>query len=59
MAAANVLKLNDEELPIVAAICDVPGRGVEALTELASRYDLRAVAVTRGARARFCSADRN
>ena len=49
VAAANVLKLNDEELPIVASACDVPGRGVDALAQLAIRFNLRAVALTRGA----------
>ncbi len=50
LAAANVLKLNDEELPIVAAVCDVPGRDVAALAALAKRYKFRAAALTRGAR---------
>jgi fructokinase len=49
VAAANVLKLNDEELPIVAAACGVPGRDADALAQLASRFSLRAVALTRGA----------
>jgi fructokinase len=50
VAGANVLKLNDEELPIVAAICGVPGRNVDALTELARRFSLRAIALTCGAK---------
>ena len=54
VAAANVLKLNDDELPIVAEICGVPGRGLEAMVGLANRYHLRAAALTRGAQARFC-----
>ncbi len=49
VAAANVLKLNADELPIVAALCDVPGRDVDALARLARRFSLRAVALTRGA----------
>jgi fructokinase len=49
VAAANVLKLNDEELPIVAAICGVPRRDADALAQLVSRFSLRAVALTRGA----------
>jgi len=48
---ANVAKLNDEELPIVAGFCGL--RAVtprEMLIELAASFDLRLVALTRGAR---------
>lgn len=46
---ASALKLNDEELPIVAELCGV--RAVtprEMLIELAALYELRFVALTRG-----------
>lgn len=50
LAVADVLKLNDEELPVVAAACGIaaadPGA---ALATLADRYDLRLAALTRGA----------
>jgi fructokinase len=45
---ANVLKLNDEELPLVAAMTGVCTGPRAALRELASRFDLAAVALTRG-----------
>ena len=46
---ASALKLNDEELPIVAELCDV--RAItprEMLIELMCRYDRRLAALTRG-----------
>ncbi len=50
LALTNVLKLNDEELPTVAALCDLSGSDVEVMQELADRFALRAVALTRGPR---------
>lgn len=47
---ANVLKVNDEELPVIADIAGVDGSAGEAVRELARRCALRCVAVTRGAR---------
>ncbi len=47
---ADALKLNEEELPIVASMCGLTGTGQDALEELRDRYDLRLVALTRGAR---------
>ncbi|NQU26644.1 MAG: carbohydrate kinase [Candidatus Nealsonbacteria bacterium] len=47
---ANVLKLNDEELPVVAALCKLTGTDVEVMQQLADRFTLRAVALTRGPR---------
>ncbi|MEE2712773.1 MAG: PfkB family carbohydrate kinase [Planctomycetota bacterium] len=47
---ANVLKLSDEELPVISAWCGVEGKPVEALAELGRRHDLVAIALTRGAR---------
>lgn len=46
---ANVLKLNDEELPRVCQLCGISAAPAEALTRLAQRYQLRAVALTRSA----------
>jgi fructokinase len=47
---ANVLKLNDAELPTLGAVLGLSGRTDEQLAELARRYDLRLVALTRGAK---------
>lgn len=48
LGLANVLKLNDDELPILAAICGVSGTDAEIMTRLAKLYDLDVVALTRG-----------
>ncbi len=49
LALADVLKLNDEELPTVASLLELEGRGDDALLELIERWDLRLAALTRGA----------
>jgi fructokinase len=54
---ANVLKLNDEELPIIAAMLNVTGNEIELLTEIRSRYLLRLVALTKGARGAMLLSD--
>ncbi|QEG37370.1 carbohydrate kinase family protein [Bythopirellula goksoeyrii] len=46
---ANVLKLNDEELPVVAELCGLSGTNQDVMRQLAERFELRAVALTRGA----------
>ncbi|MBI5684483.1 MAG: carbohydrate kinase [Verrucomicrobia bacterium] len=46
---ANVLKLNDTELPVLAAMFGLTGGVREQLAALAERFGLRAVALTRGA----------
>ncbi len=46
---ANVLKLNDTELPVLAALFDLSGDVQEQLSALARRFDLRVVALTLGA----------
>lgn len=46
---ANVLKLNDTELPVLAAMFGLGGGVREQLAALAERFALRAVALTRGA----------
>ena len=51
LALATVLKLNDEELPILADLLGWPAEDDDRLlARLAERFDLRAVALTRGAR---------
>ena len=50
LALADVLKLNDEELPVVAAACGIAAADpVAALRDLAAQYGLRLAALTRGA----------
>jgi hypothetical protein len=46
---ADAVKLNDEELPVVASMCDLAGSARDVLGDLRQRYDLRLVALTRGA----------
>ncbi len=47
---SNVLKLNDEELPVVSELCGLSGSPESLLRQLAERYQLHAVALTRGPR---------
>jgi len=49
LRAANVLKLNDAELPVVAHLCNLTGDESRLLAALAGRYGLRVVALTKGA----------
>ncbi|NQT94019.1 MAG: carbohydrate kinase [Lentisphaerae bacterium] len=48
LEAANVLKINDEELPVVAAMLDLEGDERDVMKRVADAYELRAVALTRG-----------
>jgi fructokinase len=50
LALANVLKLNDEELPRLADMLGMAGSTEERLAGLARRYGLSLVVFTRGAR---------
>ena len=50
LALANVLKLNDEELSVVARYCGCRSGDLGALRDIARDRDLRLVALTRGAR---------
>lgn len=50
LALANVLKLNDEELPLVAKACGLMGEEGELLEQLLERFKLLAVALTCGSR---------
>lgn len=47
---ANVLKLNDAELPVLAEMFGLKGDDRAQLATLAEHWELRAVALTRGAR---------
>ncbi len=49
LVLANVLKLNDEELPVLASLCGASGSDVQIMRQLADRFQLRNVALTRGA----------
>lgn len=46
---SNVLKLNDEELAVVANLLGITGSETDILSQLAERYALRLIALTRGA----------
>lgn len=46
---SNVLKLNDEELPVVADLLDLTGSENDILLQLTKEYGLRMVTLTRGA----------
>jgi fructokinase len=46
---ANVLKLNDEELPVVAKLLKISGGEDDVMAALRDRYDLQVIALTKGA----------
>ena len=46
---ANICKLSDEELPVLAKLFDLPGEVSTQLQRLREMFDLRLVAYTRGA----------
>jgi len=46
---ATILKLNDQELPVVCDLLGLPRTEERALQELLSRFDLAMIALTRGA----------
>lgn len=50
LLVANALKINDEELPILAKLLDITDDSNEEslLAQIASRYELRLVALTKG-----------
>lgn len=48
LAMANVVKLNQDELPIVCQLLGVHGSNDERMRALMTRYSLRALALTRG-----------
>lgn len=47
---ANIVKLNDEELPIVAELLRFTGSEESLLSQLIDRYKLQMIALTRGSR---------
>ena len=53
---ANVLKINDEELPVAARLLQVSAEESEFLAEVANRYSLHLIAVTKGAGDSFAAA---
>lgn len=50
LSLANVLKLNDDELPVVARACQFAGDETSLMRQLADRFELKLVALTRGPR---------
>jgi fructokinase len=48
LGSATVLKLNDEELPVLADLLGLTGPQDDTLLKLTQKYQLRMVAVTRG-----------
>jgi fructokinase len=49
LAVANVLKVNETELPLIAEMLGIAGDARAQMKELATRYPLRVLACTRGA----------
>lgn len=49
LGLANILKLNDEELPLIATLCDISGSDIEVMQKLADQFNLQVVALTCGA----------
>jgi fructokinase len=50
LASTGVLKMSDEELPVLAKMIGLNGDARQQFTELARRYGLSVVALTRGSR---------
>lgn len=48
IALANVLKLNESELPVVADVCHCSGSEREVLEQLAQVFSLQTIALTKG-----------
>jgi fructokinase len=57
LAAANVLKLNEQELPVLAELFGLDGSPARQVAELAERFSLRLVALTRGSEGSLLFAD--
>ena len=47
---ANILKLNDDELPVVAELLGLQGNDDELLLQLMNRFNLKLIALTKGAK---------
>ena len=50
LESATAIKLNEDELPIVAELCDCVGGEIEVLQHLSKRFELQLAALTRGER---------
>jgi fructokinase len=48
LSRSNIVKLNEDELPVVANICDVTGSEIDALTSLLELNDLDLIVLTKG-----------
>ena len=48
LAHSNILKLSDEELPVLADMFDIDGSTAEQLEALRAKFDLKLIAYTRG-----------
>ena len=46
---ADVLKLNEDELPVIAELFSIPGSAAEQISALISRFSLKSVIFTQGA----------
>jgi fructokinase len=57
MKPANVLKLNEHELPVLTDIFSLSGSPAEQIAALARRFELRLVALTRGGEGSLLFAD--
>jgi fructokinase len=57
LSLANALKLSDAELPVLAKMFGLAGGTREQLSALARRFNLRAIALTRGAAGSLLLAD--
>lgn len=54
LEAATILKMNDEEVPVVLSFAGITATGREALSLLSTKYGLRAVLVTEGKKGTSC-----
>lgn len=50
LGLADIIKLNDEELPVMAELSAIAGNETELLNQLVDRYDLTLAVLTRGDR---------
>lgn len=50
LSRADVLKLNEDELPVITSLLNIAGSTKERMEELLHRYALQTIALTRGAR---------
>jgi fructokinase len=45
----DILKLNDEELPVIKKLFDIAGNETQSLAEITTRFKLKLIALTKGA----------